>query len=129
MLRGETPFGMADSNIELRTDASPNEFEGRDLSRIPPRLLMKNQSALNAIPLEIQGLLPGTPRDPEAPLVIIPQCDFQHKAVPRYHTNLAVWLKRNGKMQARLRLRWDTVGMRFSNFASSPKVERPMVRL
>ena len=123
------PLGLSNSRIDLNIEALPQEFEGVDLSRIPPRIYIQNASARNAIQLGIMGLLTGTAKEPEAPLIIVSLSDPKVKNIPRYHTTLAVRLKGNGKMKAMLCLRGDTMGVRFSSFVSAPTVERSMVRL
>ena len=92
-------------------------------------MFTKTPFARNDIQLGIQGLLSGTSNDPESPLGIVSLSNDLHRSVPMRHTALVVRLKGDGEIKARLCLRGDTIGMRFSNFASAPIVWRSMVRI
>ena len=79
--------------------------------------------------MEILGLLYGASKDSGPPIEIISLTGPLFRVAPRYHTTLVVRLKGNGKMKARLCLRADTIGVRFSNLVSAPTVEPTMVRI
>ena len=105
-------MGILGSPVDLDIEASPGDFQGVGLSRIPPRVFIRNKSALNDIRLGIQGLLSCSTKEDEAPLEIIALGDSRLKNIPRNHTTLVVRLKGNVKMMAMLRLRCDTIGVR-----------------
>ena len=72
-------------------------------------------------------MLSGTSKDSDPPLEIAALDNLLYQEVPRYHTALVARLKGDSEMKARLCLRGDTIGVRFSNFDSPPTVERSMV--
>ena len=117
------------SASDLLMESSPLDFAGVDLSRIPNKAFMQNDSARNATKLEVLGLLDGATMHHEPPLSITSLTDTASADVPRYQTTHVVRLKGNGEMKARLRHRCDTSGIRFRNFAPETTVEKYMVRI
>lgn len=111
---------------ECTTEAS--EFEGADLSRLPPRKYLASNAAKNAIRKEIFGLLKGRVGH-EPPLSIVSRSQKQSCPGECVPTTLIVRLKPNGVVKARLCVRGDCMRGSQRQFVSAPTADRCLIRI
>ena len=108
--------------------ADPIDFEGVDLSMIPPRKYLSHEPSLASIRMEIFGLLTaGSGR--EAPISIVRLDDRERSKRARIHTTLIARLKPNRAIKARLCLRGDRIAGTVMPFASAPTADRSLVKI
>ena len=109
-----------------------DDFEGVDLSRLPPKSYLMHEGALNAIRKEIWGLVSPPNLNgnlQEAPLRIVSVDDPKMARYPRYFATLVVRKKGTGIMKARLCLRGDRISIARSSFNSAPTADRTFIRI
>ena len=114
------------SDEECAVDFS--SMNGIDLSRLPPKVYLRNDAALKATRREIYGLLTGSSSS-IAPMIIISLTDPLFLHVPRYPTTLVVRVKQTGLVKARMCLRGDRMSTTHHSFLSSSTIGRSIVKV